>query len=286
MRAIARRHAYVLVRSPHRLFDVSLWPLVDVLLFGSLAAFVGTSGSTPAREGVGLPARGHRALARHLPVADRDEHRASSKRRGPATCLNLMVTPLREVEYLGGVALFGMVKLVIGVGVMVLGALAFFSFHTWSLGFGLDPDRRDPARRRLGDLAVRDGARAAVRHGRRGARVGRHVRAAAALGRLLSDRRRCPPCMQPLALALPTTHAFTALRSLVDAPATRLGAGRRSRRSGRSSMLAPRDVVPRARCSQRSASAATSPATRDPSTARREVPGRRWPGTVAIAIGA
>ena len=50
-----------------------------------------------------------------------------------------MVTPLREVEYLGGVALFGMVKLVIGVGVMVLGALAFFSFHTWSLGFGLVP---------------------------------------------------------------------------------------------------------------------------------------------------
>src|SRR5258706_13088568 len=50
-----------------------------------------------------------------------------------------MVTPLREVEYLGGVALFGMVKLVIGVGVMVLGALTFFSFHTWSLGFGLVP---------------------------------------------------------------------------------------------------------------------------------------------------
>ena len=38
MRAIARRHAYVLVRSPHRLFDVTLWPLVDVVLFGSLAA--------------------------------------------------------------------------------------------------------------------------------------------------------------------------------------------------------------------------------------------------------
>src|SRR5206468_12355235 len=51
----------------------------------------------------------------------------------------LMVTPIREVEYLGGVALFGMVKLCIGVGVMVLGALAFFSFHTWSLGFGLVP---------------------------------------------------------------------------------------------------------------------------------------------------
>ena len=43
MRAIARRHAYVMVRSPHRLFDVSLWPLVDVLLFGSLGAYVGTT---------------------------------------------------------------------------------------------------------------------------------------------------------------------------------------------------------------------------------------------------
>ena len=53
--------------------------------------------------------------------------------------LNLMVTPLREVEFVAGVALFGMVKLVMGVGVMVLGALAFFSFHTWSLGFGLIP---------------------------------------------------------------------------------------------------------------------------------------------------
>ena len=53
--------------------------------------------------------------------------------------LNMMVTPVREVEYVAGVALFGMVKLVMGVGVMVLGALAFFSFHTWSLGFGLIP---------------------------------------------------------------------------------------------------------------------------------------------------
>src|SRR5438105_14726614 len=45
VRAIARRHAYVLLRSPHRLFDVVLWPLVDVLLFGSLGVFVARQGS-------------------------------------------------------------------------------------------------------------------------------------------------------------------------------------------------------------------------------------------------
>ena len=44
VRAIARRHAFVLRRSPHRLFDVTIWPLVDTLLFGSLAVFVSRRG--------------------------------------------------------------------------------------------------------------------------------------------------------------------------------------------------------------------------------------------------
>src|SRR5207245_4261104 len=50
VRARARRHAFVLRRSPHRLFDVTIWPLVDTLLFGSLAVFVsrGARGSSVA----------------------------------------------------------------------------------------------------------------------------------------------------------------------------------------------------------------------------------------------
>src|SRR4029078_9410355 len=132
MRAIARRHAYVLVRSPHRLFDVSLWALVDVLLFGSLAAFVRTSGSTPAAKASGYLLAGivlwHVIYQSQIAMST-----GLLEETWTRHLLNLMVTPLREVEYLGGVAMFGMVKLVIGVGVMVLGALAFFSFHTWSL---------------------------------------------------------------------------------------------------------------------------------------------------------
>ena len=50
---------------------------------------------------------------------------------------------------------------------------------------------------------------------RRSARVGRHVRGDAAVGRLLSGDA-LPAVLQPIALALPTTHAFTALRALVD----------------------------------------------------------------------
>src|ERR1700709_1379265 len=108
-RGIARRHAYVLVRSPHRLFDVSLWPLVDVLLFGSLAAFVGTSGATPAAKASGYLLAGivlwHVIYQSQIAMST-----GLLEETWTRNLLNLMVTPLREVEYLGGAALFRIVN--------------------------------------------------------------------------------------------------------------------------------------------------------------------------------
>ena len=40
VRTVVRRHGYVLLRSPHRWFDIAFWPVFDVLLWGSLGAFV------------------------------------------------------------------------------------------------------------------------------------------------------------------------------------------------------------------------------------------------------
>ena len=50
--AIARRHGYVMLRSPHRLFDVTVWPLVDLLIFGSIGVFAGrlSAGDITARD--------------------------------------------------------------------------------------------------------------------------------------------------------------------------------------------------------------------------------------------
>ena len=45
---VVRRHVYVLKRSPHRFFDLTVWPLLDVLLFGSLGAYVAQQGGTRA----------------------------------------------------------------------------------------------------------------------------------------------------------------------------------------------------------------------------------------------
>jgi ABC-2 type transport system permease protein len=44
VRSVARRHAYTLSRSPHRLFDVTIWPLVDTVLFGSIGIFFARQG--------------------------------------------------------------------------------------------------------------------------------------------------------------------------------------------------------------------------------------------------
>jgi ABC-2 type transport system permease protein len=52
--AVARRHAYVLARSPHRLFDVTVWPIVDTVLFGSLGVFFVTQGGPDSAAQAGV----------------------------------------------------------------------------------------------------------------------------------------------------------------------------------------------------------------------------------------
>src|SRR6476660_10130659 len=138
MRAMARRHAYVLVRSPHRLFDVTLWPLVDVVLFGSLAAFVGTNGASPASKASGYLLAGivlwHVIYQSQIAMSPGLLEETWSR-----NLLNLMVTPLREVEYVAGVALVGLIKLAMGVGVVALTAFAFYAFDITDLGWSLIP---------------------------------------------------------------------------------------------------------------------------------------------------
>jgi ABC-2 type transport system permease protein len=129
--------------------------------------------------------------------------------------LNLMVTPIREVEYVGGVAMFGMVKLVMGVGVMVIGALVFFSFNVTTLGWGLLPIVAVL-------LAVGWGISLFVMG--LVLRFGTGAEALAwgvmfvvlPLSGVFYPVEALPTVLQPIALALPTTHAFAALRTLVD----------------------------------------------------------------------
>jgi ABC-2 type transport system permease protein len=214
MRAIARRHAYVLIRSPHRLFDVSLWPLVDVLLFGSLGAYVGTSQVSGSQRTAAYLTSGiilwHVVYQSQIALST-----GLLEETWTRNLLNLMVTPLTELEYVGGVALFGLVKMVLGIGVMVVASLAFFSFHAWSLGLGLIP---------IAAVLLVVGWAISLFVMGIVLRFGTGAEALAwgimfvvmPLSGVFYPVSALPAFLHPVALALPTTHAFIALRGLVD----------------------------------------------------------------------
>ena len=109
IKAMARRHYYVLLRAPHRWFDVTIWPLVDVLLFGSIGVFMAQSpGVTPGKAAAGYLVSGialwHVVYQSQIGVGTGFLEETWSR-----NMLNLMVTPITELEYLAGVAMFGLV---------------------------------------------------------------------------------------------------------------------------------------------------------------------------------
>jgi ABC-2 type transport system permease protein len=136
--AVARRHAYVLQRSPHRFFDVVMWPAVDVVLFGSIGVFAAGQ-ATGAAQQVALFLLVGVVLWHVVYQAQIAMATAFLEETWSRSILSLLVTPMREWEYMAGVALFGLVKLVLGVGAVALIAWLAYAFSITSIGFGLIP---------------------------------------------------------------------------------------------------------------------------------------------------
>ena len=220
IRAIARRQRYVVQRSPHRSFDLTVWPLVDTVLFGSIAAyFAKSAGNTTA----GL------RTATYLLVGTVLWHVVYQAQIAIATgfleetwsrnLLSLMVTPLREYEFVAGIALFSLLKSVIGVGVVALTVGGLYSFNVATLGFGLVPI--------FAILTVVGWAIAMLVIGLV-LRFGLGAEALAwgimfvvmPLSGAFVPISSLPRVVRPVSQLLPTTHAFAAGRSLVDGAGT------------------------------------------------------------------
>jgi ABC-2 type transport system permease protein len=210
--AIARRHAYVLKRSPHRLFDVTVWPLVDVLLFGSLGVFVsghGGAGSIAFAYLLSGIVLWHVVYQSQIALSTGLLEETWSR-----NLLNLMVTPMTELEYVLGVVLFGMVKLAIGVGVVVLAALGFYAFNVTKMGWEILP---------VAAVLLTVGWVIALFVIGIVLRFGSGAEALAwgilfivmPLSGVFYPIRALPTILRPIAIALPTTHAFAAGRALL-----------------------------------------------------------------------
>jgi ABC-2 type transport system permease protein len=129
--------------------------------------------------------------------------------------LSLMVSPLRELELVGGIAAFGLVKLVMGVGVVAVAAFALYAFDVTALGLGLVPV--------IAILLLGGWAIALFVVGLM-LRFGNGAEALAwgimfvvmPLGGVFYPVEALPGFMRPLSELLPTTHAFAAGRQLID----------------------------------------------------------------------
>ena len=102
VRAISRRQAYVLVRAPQRWFDVVVWPVVDAILFGAIGVYFGQQNGTAAASAAFLLAGiilFHVVFQAEVSVATGFLEETWSR-----NLLNLMVTPMTELEYGAGVA--------------------------------------------------------------------------------------------------------------------------------------------------------------------------------------
>jgi ABC-2 type transport system permease protein len=213
VRAIIRRHSYVLWRSPHRWFDIAVWPLIDVILWGSLGAFVASENDATT---AGVPYLLAGLLMFHV-IYQTQISAATGfmEETWSSNLLNLMTTPLREVEYAAGIALFGVAKLVLGVGAAALSALIFFGFDLTSVGWGLVPI--------VAVLAVSGWALAMVVIGLI-LRYGQSAEIFAwglnflilAVSGVFNPIEALPGGLQPLGRALPTTYAFRATRRILD----------------------------------------------------------------------
>jgi ABC-2 type transport system permease protein len=213
IRSIAIRHAYVLRRSPHRMYDITIWPLVDVLLFGSLGVFLSETESGDAAA-FGYLLAGivlwHVVYQSQIALSTGFIEETLSR-----NLLNLMVTPLKEIEYAAGVALFGIAKVCLGVGLVALGALVFFAFDVSDVGIGFIP---------IAAVLLSVGWAIALFVIALVLRFGSGAEALAwgilflvmPLSGVFYPVTALPGIVQPLARLLPTTHAFAAARSLLD----------------------------------------------------------------------
>ena len=133
--AMVRRYWYLLRSSWPRILDLIYWPTVQMLMWGFLQLYVSQSSSMFARAaGVFIGAvllwdilfRGQLGFSISF-LEEMYSHNLA----------NLMMSPLRPVEFIAALMVMSIVRLLIGMVPVTLLALAFFGFNFWSLGLPL-----------------------------------------------------------------------------------------------------------------------------------------------------
>jgi ABC-2 type transport system permease protein len=213
VRAVVRRHFLILWRSPHRWFDILVWPLLDIILWGSLGAFVAQENDAS------------RAATPYLLVGIMLFHVLFQAQIAVTTgfmeetwtrnLLNVMTTPVREIEYVAGLAVYGIAKLLMAMATVTGVALIFYGFSLDEVGWTLIPI--------VAVLLLVAWAMAMMVIGLL-LRFGQSAEILAwattfvilSFSGVFNPVEAIPGALQPIAKVLPTTSAFRAARDVLD----------------------------------------------------------------------
>jgi ABC-2 type transport system permease protein len=133
--AMVRRYWYLLRSSWPRILDLIYWPTVQMLMWGFLQLYVSQNAGFFARAaGVFIGAvllwdilfRGQIGFS----ISFLEEMWSRN-------LANIMMSPLRPVEFIAALMIMSVVRLSIGMVPVTFLAVAFFGFNLWSLGFAL-----------------------------------------------------------------------------------------------------------------------------------------------------
>ncbi|HEY2814946.1 MAG TPA: ABC transporter permease [Acidimicrobiales bacterium] len=212
IKTVVRRHWYVLWRSPNRWFDIAVWPVFDVLLFGSLGAFVAQENDASQAAAPYLLAGimlFHVLFQCQIAVTTGFMEETWSR-----NLLNIMTTPITEGEYAAGLALYAFMKLIMAMLTISVVAFVTYQFNLGSIGWGLVPI--------VGVLLLVGWSVSLLVIGLI-LRYGQSAEILAwgtnfvmlALSGVFNPISALPAAVQPIARILPTTFAFRAMRTLL-----------------------------------------------------------------------
>ena len=133
--AMVRRYWYLLRSSWPRMLDLVYWPTVQMLMWGFLQLYVSQNGGLFARAGgvfIGAVLLWDILFRGQLGFSISFLEEMYAHNLG-----NLMMSPLRPVEFIAALMIMSIVRLMIGMIPVTLLAVAFFGFNLWSFGLAL-----------------------------------------------------------------------------------------------------------------------------------------------------
>lgn len=131
--AVMRRHWIVLLRAPHRWFEISFWPVMDVLLWGALGVYVAKQN---AQSGASTPyLLAGITLFWTFTQAQFSIALGVNEETWTRNILNVFTTPIKEIEYIVGVAVFGLLKLFLCLLTLSVATAVFFGWTLTNVGW-------------------------------------------------------------------------------------------------------------------------------------------------------